>query len=87
MEFSETRRRTSRRLINEGRSPLHSSSPKLATNLRTRRMTGASSKRAPHLLATSNRRKSVGGSPGCPGDATVNARDNTMPSGKGAILI
>ncbi|GLU17812.1 hypothetical protein SLE2022_341650 [Rubroshorea leprosula] len=81
MEFSETRRRTSRRLINEGRSPLHSSSSKLATNVRTRRMTGASSKRAPHLLATSNHRKSAGGSPGCTGNATVNARDNTMPSG------
>lgn len=81
MEFSGTRRRT-RRPTNEGRVPLRSSSSKLATDFRTRRMNHASSKKALHERdGLSNYRKSSGGSPGFHDKTNINAKDNTFPSG------
>ncbi|XP_017974686.1 PREDICTED: uncharacterized protein LOC18602166 isoform X4 [Theobroma cacao] len=83
LEFSETRRRTSRRLMSEARAPSYSSSSKLATNLRRNSKTNVSSKPMPSFLPnSSNLRKGVRGICGLAGATTdCNARDPVVHSG------
>lgn len=90
LEFSETRRRTSRRPQNEAKGPMNSSSPKPATNFRTNCMTvNVSSKPVSYSLGgTTILRKSIQGNPDCSSAATsLSARDNEMLSGKNLILV
>ncbi|XVF37359.1 hypothetical protein REPUB_Repub20aG0001200 [Reevesia pubescens] len=80
LEFLETRRRTSRRLISEARVPSYSSSSKLATNLRPYSRTNMSSKTVPYFFHnSSNLRKSIRGIRGHSGAATdLNSRDHEV---------
>ena len=84
LEFLETRRTTSRRLMSQARAPSYRSSSKLATNLRPNSKTTISSKTMPCFLRnSSNLRKSMGGIRGHSGAAIdVNARDHDVHSGK-----
>ncbi|OMO88485.1 hypothetical protein CCACVL1_08351 [Corchorus capsularis] len=83
LEFSETRRRTSRRLIRESRGTSYSSNCKPATNLRSDSKSNISSKIMPcSLHNSSNLRKSISGIHGHSAAATeFSARDNEVHSG------
>ncbi|KAK3212848.1 hypothetical protein Dsin_017554 [Dipteronia sinensis] len=83
LEFSETRRRSGRRQLSEASGPIHSSSPKLATNLRLNSMAvNVSSKTMQCSLSGSSNLKRSRGNPGCSSAAApVSARDHEMLSG------
>ncbi|XWS22043.1 hypothetical protein CRYUN_Cryun29cG0001100 [Craigia yunnanensis] len=83
LEFLETRRRTSRRLMSEARVPSYSSSSKLATNLRPNSKTNISSKTMPcYLRSSSNLWKSIRGIRRYSGAATdFSARNHEVHSG------
>lgn len=84
LELSETRRRTSRRLMSQASAPSYISSPKLATNSRHNSKTNISSKTMPCFLHnSSNLRKSMRGICGHSGVANdSSARDHEVHSGK-----
>ncbi|XP_022761345.1 uncharacterized protein LOC111307589 isoform X2 [Durio zibethinus] len=83
LEFSETKRRTSRRFMSEATAPTNSSSSKLPTNLRPNSKTNISSKSMPCFLRnSSNLRKSIRGiRQHSDAAADFNARDHEMNSG------
>ncbi|KAH7554642.1 hypothetical protein JRO89_XS12G0252100 [Xanthoceras sorbifolium] len=83
LEFSETKRRSGRRLQSEASGPIHSSSPKLATNLRLNNTAvKVSSKTTPCSFSGSSNLRRNRGNFGCSSTATlVSARDHEMLSG------
>ncbi|KAK2656847.1 hypothetical protein Ddye_009899 [Dipteronia dyeriana] len=83
LEFSETRRRSGRRQHSETSGPIHSSSPKLATNLRLNSTAvNVSSKTMRCSLSGSSNLKRSRGNPGCSSAAApASARDHEILSG------
>ncbi|KAI9153061.1 hypothetical protein LWI28_005238 [Acer negundo] len=83
LEFSETRRRSGRKQQSEASGPIHSSSPKLATNLKfNNTAANVSSKTMRCSLSGSSNLKRCRGNPGCSSAATpVSARDHEKLSG------
>ncbi|KAK1563224.1 hypothetical protein Q3G72_024365 [Acer saccharum] len=83
LEFSETRRRSGRKQQSEASGPIHSPSPKLATNLKfNNTAANVSSKTMRCSLSGSSNLKRSRGTPGCSTAATpISARDHEMLSG------